>query len=105
MSMSFKFAAAVLAAGLTAAALGTTEASAAPRCYSAVDGAATATGILGTGTEKARIEARRVWSATVENLYGPRYANFRNAVDRRWDCKKGAILLAKCVAVAKPCRY
>ena len=59
----------------------------------------------GAGSAKARTEARAHWKATVARLYGPRYADFRNAQNRQWDCKKGAILLAKCVIVASPCRY
>lgn len=96
---------AVVFLATVAAGLGTVEASALPRCRAPVEGFATATGILGTGSEKARIEARHNWRATVASLYGPRYSDFRNAQDRQWDCKKGAILLAKCVVVAKPCRY
>lgn len=81
------------------------DANAAPRCRAPVEGAATATGILGAGSAKARVEARANWQATARSLYGPRYASFWNAQGKQWDCKKGAILLAKCVVVAKPCRY
>jgi len=96
---------AVVALVATAASLYAAEADALPRCRAPVEGFATATGILGAGSEKARIEARRNWQATVARLYGPRFASFRNAQNRQWDCKKGAILLAKCVVVARPCRY
>ena len=71
----------------------------------AVEGAATATGILGAGSAKARVQARANWQATARSLYGPRYASFWSAQGKEWDCKKNAILLAKCVVVAKPCRY
>jgi hypothetical protein len=81
------------------------DANAASRCRAPVEGAATATGILGAGSAKARVEARENWKATVASLYGRRYADLWNARDIQWDCKKGAILLAKCVVVAKPCRY
>ena len=104
MHMINKFAA-VLAA-TTALSIGLAAAAdAAPRCRAPVEGAATATGILGAGSAKARVEARENWKATVASLYGRRYADFWNARDIQWDCKKGAILLAKCVVVAKPCRY
>ncbi|HVZ03272.1 hypothetical protein [Hyphomicrobium sp.] len=99
-----KFAAALVALSAVAG-LTSVDANALPRCRAAVEGVATATGILGTGSEKARIAARQHWKATVRHLYGPRYANFWTARDKQWDCKKGAILLAKCVVVARPCRY
>ena len=96
--------AAVVAA---AAAIGFSSAAAdaAPRCRAPVEGAATATGILGAGSAKARVQARANWQATARSLYGPRYASFWTAQGKEWDCKKNAILLAKCVVVAKPCRY
>ncbi|HVJ77901.1 MAG TPA: hypothetical protein VM620_08710 [Hyphomicrobium sp.] len=96
---------AVLVAASSAAGLGSVDANALPRCRAPVEASATATGILGAGSAKARTEARAHWKATVARLYGPRYADFRNARNRQWDCKKGAILLAKCVVVASPCRY
>ena len=77
----------------------------APRCVATVEGAASSTGILGMGTAKARVDARGNWQATAASVHGSRYANFNNAQGVRWDCKKGAILLAKCVVTAKPCRY
>jgi hypothetical protein len=89
----------------SAVGLGSVDANALPRCQAPVEASATATGILGAGSAKARTEARAHWKATVARLYGPRYADFRNAQNRQWDCKKGAILLAKCVIVASPCRY
>jgi hypothetical protein len=97
--------AAIVAAAAVAATLGVADAAAAPRCRAPIEGTATATGILGAGSAKARVEARYNWEATARNLYGPRYASFWSARDKQWDCKKGAILLAKCVIVAKPCRY
>jgi hypothetical protein len=94
------FAAAALVAGWSAS-----EGNAAPRCYSAVEGIATSTGLLGAGSAKARAKARGNWQVAARRLHGRRYANFGMAQDVRWGCKKGAILLAKCVVVAKPCRY
>jgi hypothetical protein len=104
MRRTNKFAAVLAAAAAISLGLGA-EANAAPRCRDAVEGAATATGILGAGSAKARVEARENWRATVASIYGRRYADFWNARSIQWDCKKGAILLAKCVVVAKPCRY
>jgi hypothetical protein len=105
MRMITKSAAAVTAAAAIAAGLSVADADAAPRCRAPIEGAATATGILGAGTAKARVEARANWQATALSLYGRRYASFWTAENVQWDCKKGAILLAKCVVVAKPCRY
>jgi hypothetical protein len=105
MRMTVQSSAAVLAAAAIAAGFGAADATAAPRCRAPTEGAATATGILGAGSAKARVEARLNWQATAASLYGRRYASFWNAQNVQWDCKKGAILLAKCVVVAKPCRY
>jgi hypothetical protein len=104
MHTKARIVAAIVAAALVAA-LSATEANAAPRCYSAVEGAATSTGVLGAGSIKARQKARANWQAAARRLHGHRYADFEMARDVQWDCKKGAILLAKCVVVAKPCRY
>ena len=77
----------------------------APRSRAPVEGAATATGILGAGSAKARVQARANWQATARSLYGPGCASFWNAQGKEWDSKKNTMLLAKCVVVAKPCRY
>ena len=69
-----KLAAVVAAAAAIAVGFGSADANAAPRCRAAVEGAATATGILGSGSAKARVEARANWQATARSLYGPRYA-------------------------------
>jgi hypothetical protein len=105
MRTTVKFALIAASVATMASGLGAVDANALARCRAAVEGAASATGILGAGSEKARIQARENWKYTVRNLYGPRYADFWNAQNKQWDCKKGAILLAKCVVVAKPCRY
>jgi hypothetical protein len=105
MRTTVKFAALAATAAVAACGFATTDANALPRCFAPVEGLASATGILGSGTEKARIEARENWINTVRRLYGPRYSDFWSAQDKQWDCKKGAILLAKCVVVARPCRY
>ncbi|PPC88085.1 MAG: hypothetical protein CTY31_00030 [Hyphomicrobium sp.] len=75
-----------------------------PVCLGAIQGSASSTGILGQGTAIARSAARADWENRAENVYGRRYANLNKARLVRWDCKKGAILLAKCVVVARPCR-
>jgi methylmalonyl-CoA mutase cobalamin-binding subunit len=73
------------------------------KCREAVEGAATSKGILGLGSARARRAAQSNWEINVEDKYGPAFANFDYARDVQWDCKKGAIILAKCVVVAKPC--
>ena len=78
--------------------------SAAPRCVATVEGAATGTGILGLGTAKARISARANWEATATSVHGARYGNMNRARNVKWDCKKNALILAKCVVTARPCR-
>lgn len=72
-------------------------------CYPAIEGVATGTGILGLGSAKARIAARADWEAKANQQYGPRYSSLYRARNVQWDCKKGAILLAKCVVTAQPC--
>lgn len=74
------------------------------QCQPAVEGAATSQGILGLGSARARRAAQSNWEINVEDQYGPAYANFAYARNVQWDCKKGAVILAKCVVVAKPCR-
>jgi len=105
MRTTVKFAALAVMAATMASGFGATDASALPRCRPPVEGLASATGILGAGSEKARIQARENWRITVRRLYGPRYSDFYNAQNKQWDCKKGAILLATCVVVARTCRY
>ncbi len=73
------------------------------KCQDAVEGAATSQGILGLGSARARAAAQSNWEINVEDKYGPEFADFRYARNVQWDCKKGAVLLAKCVVVAKPC--
>lgn len=72
-------------------------------CQPAIEGVATSTGILGLGSAKARVAAQSNWEFNAEEKYGPGFANFGNARRVQWDCKKGAILLAKCVVTAQPC--
>lgn len=73
------------------------------KCYPPLEGAATGKGILGLGSERAREAARDNWEASAEDRYGRAFSNLSRAIDVQWDCKKGAIITAKCVVVARPC--
>lgn len=73
------------------------------RCYATVEGIGTGTGVFGRGSARARAAARVNWEATVADLYGDKYARLSTARQIRWDCKRRAMLLAKCVVTAKPC--
>ncbi len=84
MRTTVKFAALAVTAAAMASGFAATEASALPRCRPPVEGTASATGILGSGSEKARIEARENWKYTVSQLYGRRYADFYNAENTQW---------------------
>lgn len=72
-------------------------------CYGTVEGLASSTGILGLGTARAREAARSDWETKVANKYGPTFANLDRARRVQWDCKKNALVLAKCVVIADPC--
>ena len=72
-------------------------------CYPAIEGAATSQGILGLGSARARIAARDHWETQATEKYGPEYGRLSLARNVQWDCKKGAVLLAKCVVTAQPC--
>lgn len=72
-------------------------------CFPALEGSASATGVFGQGSAKARSAARLNWERAVDAKYGPEYASLNRARRVQWDCKKGAILLAKCVVTAEPC--
>lgn len=89
--------------------LGTGTASAAKKwreiegCFPAMEGSATATGVFGQGSAKARTAARLDWEKVVDAKYGPEYASLNLARRVQWDCKRGAVLRAKCVVTAEPC--
>ncbi len=97
------------AAAAIAIAAGTGAASAAKKwretdgCYPAVEGSATATGIFGQGSAKARVAARLDWERNAAAAYGPETASLGLARRVQWDCKRGAVLRAKCVVTAEPC--
>lgn len=73
-------------------------------CFPAVEGAATSRGILGLGSARARIAAQDDWETEATRRYGAAFGQLRYARGVQWDCKKGAVILAKCVVVAEPCR-
>jgi hypothetical protein len=72
-------------------------------CRAVLEGAATGKGILGLGSERAREAARDNWEAAAEDQYGRAYSNLDRARNVQWDCKKGAVVTAKCVVTARPC--
>lgn len=93
-------------AALAAAAVFTVasgEASAAS-CKARVAGTGTGQGLAGIGTENAKAAATVDWQANVRKRYGHRFANVAKAQGVRMDCAQGAIMQAKCVMTAKPCR-
>ena len=73
------------------------------KCYPAMEARATGQGLFGKGTEEARNAARYQWESKASKRYGDAYGNFDKARGKSWDCKKGAILKAKCVVIARPC--
>lgn len=78
--------------------------SSSPVCVGTIEGKASSTGILGLGTARAQEAAIDDWIVRANAVYGDRYSNYRKAQVVRWDCKKNALVLAKCVVTAKPCR-
>lgn len=73
-------------------------------CKAPMRGSATGQGLFGKGTAQARAAARYDWESKATNAYGDAYGNFDKSRGKSWDCKKGAILKAKCTVVARPCR-
>ncbi len=73
-------------------------------CVGTVEGIGRGTGAFGRGTERARYAAARDWERNAYSQYGRSYSNLNRADDVQWDCKKNALLLAKCVVTANPCR-
>ena len=74
------------------------------QCKGRIDGIATGQGIFGLGTARARQAAITDFEAKANTLFGASYGSFSRARGVRWDCKKNAILQAKCVVTASPCR-
>jgi hypothetical protein len=110
-SSKFGLALAIAAIALTAGAMDASahkrkyahDHAAAAKCYPVMEGRAVGQGIFGKGTEQARAAARYDWESKATNKYGFEYGNFDKSMNPRWDCKKGAILKAKCVVTARPC--
>ena len=73
-------------------------------CKPRIDAIGTGQGLFGEGTENARAAAITNFESKAASRFGYRYGTFANARGVRWDCKKNAILQAKCVITASPCR-
>lgn len=73
-------------------------------CKAPLRGTATGQGLFGKGSAEARRAARYEWESRASIIYGDSFGNFAKARRVSWDCKKGAILQAKCTVVARPCR-
>ena len=73
-------------------------------CKPRIDAIGTGQGLFGEGTENARAAAITNFESKAASRYGFRYGTYANARGVRWDCKKNAILLAKCVVSGSPCR-
>ena len=74
-----------------------------PVCKARLEGLATGQGLFGTGTAAARAAAQSDWETKAAAKYGEAFAFLNKASMVRWDCKKNAILKAKCVVTARPC--
>ncbi len=91
--------------GLTAAAFVTVApAEARVVCKARIDAIGTGQGLFGEGTENARAAAIANFESKASSRFGYRYGTFANARGVHWDCKKNAILQAKCVVTGSPCR-
>jgi hypothetical protein len=73
-------------------------------CKPRIDAIGTGQGLFGEGTQNARAAAVTNFESKASSRFGYRYGSFANARGVRWDCKKNAILQAKCVVTASPCR-
>jgi hypothetical protein len=72
-------------------------------CKVRLEGGATGQGLFGAGTAAARAAAQSDWESKAAAKYGEKFASLSKASLVRWDCKKNAILKAKCVVTARPC--
>jgi hypothetical protein len=73
-------------------------------CRSRMSGQGTGMGIAGQGTINARAAALANWARNVEARHGKRFADTAKGRSVRYDCRQGAVLEAKCVVSAVPCR-
>lgn len=97
----------IAAAGALAFAAGlmtATPSAEADTCKPMLRGSATGQGLFGKGTAEARRLARYNWESRASIAHGDAYGNFDKARGKSFDCKKGAILKAKCVVIARPCK-
>ncbi len=94
---------AVAVAAFTAA-FATSAPAEAAVCRARMSGEGTGMGVAGQGTTNARVAALSNWARNVETKHGKRFADSAKAQSVRYDCRQGAILEAKCVVTAVPCR-
>lgn len=94
---------ALVAAAAAAALFAAAPASAKTVCKARVSADATGQGILGAGTQNARIAAAAAWEGKVKKAHGARFASLSKAKAVTYDCRSGT-LQAKCVLTAIPCR-
>lgn len=91
-------------AGALACGLATATPSEAAVCRGRMAGEGTGMGVAGQGTTNARAAALANWVSGVEAKHGRRFADTAKARSVRYDCRQGAVLQAKCVVSAVPCR-
>lgn len=96
-----KLAAMAAAIAVSALAAGTADAAS---CKARVSGTGTGQGLAGIGSDNAKTAATVDWQANVRKRFGHRFANVGKAQGVKMDCAAGAILQAKCVMTARPCR-
>lgn len=103
MSIKSLALATVMAAGIAGVCAIWTPSEAAT-CRARISGQGSGQGVAGAGTEVARSRAAADWSSRAQTKYGAAFTIFSKARDVRYDCRQGAILEAKCVVTARPCR-
>jgi hypothetical protein len=81
-----------------------TPADAASSCGARMSGTGKGLGIAGQGTDKAKEAALADWSSKVSTRYGRRFGTSPTQRAVRFDCRSGAVLEAKCVVTAVPCK-
>ena len=89
---------------LSLAALVSVDSADAAVCKSRMAGEGRGTGIAGQGTDNAKRAALDAWVEAVAKKHGRSFANSSKARSIRYDCRQGAVLEAKCVVSAVPCR-
>lgn len=94
---------ALVAAAAAAALLAAAPASAQTACKGRISADATGQGILGAGTQNAKLAAAAAWEGKAKKAHGSKYASLSKAKAVNYDCRSGT-LQAKCVLTAIPCR-